>query len=59
MSDKNRSNPTPTPQPRQAPPVDRKVITPIVPQRPTQIPGGGQHGYVPPPPPPPKRTEQK
>ena len=39
-------------------PVDRKVITPL-PQRPSQLPGGGQHGYVPSPPPPSKPTKQK
>lgn len=55
MSDRNRSTRSPVPQPRQTPPIDRKVITPS-PQRPNQIPGGGQHGYVPPPPPPPKQS---
>ena len=55
MSDRNRPAQLPSQQPQRTPSVDRKVITPI-PQRPSQIPGGGQHGYVPPPPPPPKRT---
>jgi len=59
MSEPNRANPTPSRQPRPAPVVDRKVITPV-PQRPSQIPGGGQHGYVPAPPPPPSNpTRQK
>jgi hypothetical protein len=57
MSERNRPNQTPSRQPAPAP-VDRKVITPL-PQRPSQLPGGGQHGYVPVPAPPPKPTKQK